>query len=377
MGLGCWWTRLWVGVPEVRVAPAGLEAEVVAFAGLLRASGMGVPVAAVLACVEALAVLGADRREHVYWAGRLTLVRRPEDLSLYDAAFHSFWVEGHRASAEVDDSTEAPANEETAEVAFREVRWSRNEALRDKDFATCSPSELEEANRLMRDIRLAAAMRRSRRWRQSTRSHSGARPDLRRTLRASMRTGGDPVLRVFLDPSTRARRIVLLCDVSGSMEPYVRVLLRFLHVAVAGRRDVEAFTLGTRITRVTRELSSRDTDAALTRASKAVADWTGGTRLGEGIKGFNDDWGVRGMARGAVVVIVSDGWDRGEPSELAEQMARLRRVAWRIVWVNPLKATPGYEPLARGMAAALPYVDEHVEGHSLASLESLASVVAL
>ena len=146
--------------------------------------------------------------------------------------------------------------------------------------------------------------------------------------------------------------------------------------AVVGHRDVEAFTLGTRITRVTRELSSHDADAALTRAAKAVADWTGGTRLGEGIKGFNDDWGVRGMARGAVVVIVSDGWDRGEPSELAEQMARLRRVAWRIVWVNPLKATPGYEPLARGMAAALPYVDELVEGHSLASLESLASVVA-
>ncbi len=201
MALGHWWTRLWVGVPEVGVAPAGLEAEVVAFAGVLRASGMGVPVTAVLACVEALAVLGADRREHVYWAGRLTLVRRPEDLSIYDAAFRSFWVEGRRVSAAGDDSTEAPVNEESVEVAYRDVRWSRREVLRDKDFATCSPSELEEAHRLMRDIRLAAAMRRSRRWRRSTRGRIGARPDLRRTLRASMRTGGDPVRRVFLDPS--------------------------------------------------------------------------------------------------------------------------------------------------------------------------------
>lgn len=348
----------------------------VAFAGTLRAAGMGVPVAAVLAFLEALTVLGAGRREHVYWAGRLTLVRRPEDFALFDSAFNAFWVDGRRMSTTSDVDALIAADAQVAEPEYRVVRWSRREVLRDKDFATCSPSELEEAHRLMRDLRLSAAMRRSRRWRRSTRAKSGARPDLRGTLRASMRTGGDPVRRLFLDPATRARRIVLLCDVSGSMEPYARVLLRFLHVSVIGRRDVEAFTLGTRITRITRELSSHDPDAALARAAQAVSDWTGGTRLGDGIKGFNDDWGVRGMARGAVVVIVSDGWDRGEPAVLAEQMARLHRVAHRIVWVNPLKATPGYEPLARGMAAALPYVDELVEGHSLASLENLASVVA-
>lgn len=357
---------------------AGLEAEVVAFAGTLRAAGMGVPVATVLAFLEALTVLGAGRREHVYWAGRLTLVRRPEDLALFDSAFNAFWVDGRRMSTtgDVDTAVAADADTETADPAYRVVRWSRREVLRDKDFAACSSSELEETHRMMRDLRLAAAMRRSRRWRRSTRSSSGARPDLRGTLRASMRTGGDPVRQLFLGPSTRARRVVLLCDVSGSMEPYARVLLRFLHVSVIGRRDVEAFTLGTRITRITRELSSHDPDAALARAAQAVSDWTGGTRLGEGIKSFNDAWGVRGMARGAVVVIVSDGWDRGEPAALVEQMARLHRVAHRIVWVNPLKATPGYEPLARGMAAALPYVDELVEGHSLASLENLASVVA-
>ncbi|MBA2326505.1 MAG: VWA domain-containing protein, partial [Actinobacteria bacterium] len=172
------------------------------------------------------------------------------------------------------------------------------------------------------------------------------------------------------------RRIVLLFDVSGSMEPYARAILRFLHAAVAGRTRVEAFALGTRLTRITRELSSRDPDAALASAARRVPDWSGGTRLGTGMREFNDRWGVRGMARGAVVVIVSDGWDRGDPSQLGEQMARLARVAHRVVWVNPLKASPGFAPLAGGMAAALPYVDEFVEGHSLASLEHLAEVIA-
>jgi uncharacterized protein with von Willebrand factor type A (vWA) domain len=170
--------------------------------------------------------------------------------------------------------------------------------------------------------------------------------------------------------------LVLLLDVSGSMEPYARALLRFVHAAVAGRQRVEAFALGTRLTRMTRELGSRDPDQAISRAAASVVDWSGGTRLGEGLRRFNDDWGVRGMARGAIVVILSDGWDRGEPELLAEQMARLARIAERIVWVNPLKVTPGYAPLARGMAAALPYVDDFVEGHSIAALEELARVIA-
>jgi uncharacterized protein with von Willebrand factor type A (vWA) domain len=180
-----------------------------------------------------------------------------------------------------------------------------------------------------------------------------------------------------LAPSQRPRRIVLLCDVSGSMEPYARSLVRFLHAAVVGRGRVEAFALGTRLTRITRELSSRDPDRALQAAGRAVVDWSGGTRLGDGLRAFNDEWGVRGMARGAVVVILSDGWDRGDPDRLATEMGRLHRVAHRIVWVNPLKATPGYAPLARGMAAALPYIDSFVEGHSLAALETLAEVIAL
>jgi uncharacterized protein with von Willebrand factor type A (vWA) domain len=168
---------------------------------------------------------------------------------------------------------------------------------------------------------------------------------------------------------------VFLCDVSGSMEPYARALVRFLHTVVVARGQVEAFALGTRLTRITRELSSRDPDVALTAAARQVVDWSGGTRLGEGLRTFNDEWGIRGLARGAIVVIISDGWERGDPALLAEQMMRLSRVAHRIVWVNPLKATPGYAPLAAGMAAALPYVDDFVAGHSLASLEDLAEVL--
>jgi hypothetical protein len=159
------------------------------------------------------------------------------------------------------------------------------------------------------------------------------------------------------------------------MEPYARAFVRFVHAAVVSSTRVEAFALGTRLTRVTRELSSRDPDAAVHAAAERVVDWSGGTRLGDGLRAFNDEWGVRGMARGATVVILSDGWDRGDPDALAEQMARLQRVAHKIIWVNPLKASPGYAPLAQGMAAALPYVDVFVEGHSLAALEEVAAVI--
>jgi uncharacterized protein with von Willebrand factor type A (vWA) domain len=252
------------------------------------------------------------------------------------------------------------------------VRFSRAELLGHKDFATYSHAEHEEARRLLADLRVVGARRRSRRL---VGTSARRRPDVRRTVRASMRTGGEPVTRAYRRPSERARRLVLLCDVSGSMEPYSRVIVRFLHSAVVARTQVEAFALGTRLTRITRELANRDPDAAIAAASRRVVDWSGGTRLGDTIKEFNDTWGVRGMARGAVVVIISDGWDRGDAARLAEQMQRLARVAHRVIWVNPLKAAPGFAPLAAGMAAALPYVDNFVEGHSLQSLTDLAAVI--
>jgi uncharacterized protein with von Willebrand factor type A (vWA) domain len=272
-----------------------------------------------------------------------------------------------------DAPTADDASEEDNPISVS-VRWSPAEVLRHRDFAELTHAELTEARRLMADLRLAGALRRSRRRRPTHRDRG--RPDLRRTVRRSLRAGGEPIERAFTAPANRPRRVVLLCDVSGSMEPYARAFLRFVQAAVAGRGRVEAFAVGTRLTRITRELSSRDPDAALAAAARRVLDWSGGTRLGEGLRAFNDEWGVRGMARGAVVVILSDGWDRGDPEVLATEMARLRRVAHRIVWVNPLKATPEYAPLARGMAAALPYVDEFVTGHSLAALGELADVIS-
>ncbi len=366
----------------------------VAFARVLRGMGVDVPVGRAVTFSQALALVGVDRSAPVYWAGRTTLIGRPEDIGAYDRAFDAFWrgrfgIDLARAQpveltllldADEDNASgdgEQPVEPEGPTVT---VRFSRQEVLRQKDFAAYTHEEFEEARRLMAELRLHGALRRSRRRRPSRKSEG--RPDLRRTVRRSLRSGGEPIRRAFTEAGERPRRIVLICDVSGSMEPYSRALLRFLHAAVVGRAKssgssrIEAFALGTRLTRITRELSSRDPDAALAKAARSVPDWSGGTRLGEGLRAFNDQWGVRGMARGAVVVVLSDGWDRGDPLLVGEQMQRLHRVAYRTVWVNPLKASPGYAPLAAGMAAALPFVDEFVEGHSLDSLRTLAEVIS-
>ena len=375
---------------DAHVGEGAVERIAIAFATTLRRTGVRVTTRSVLDFVAALGRVGIDTRAAVYWAGRATLIRRPEDIPPYDRAFASFWLQREtvRVPAAVEDialvldddendENESPEIEPADDESGRTitVRYSPAEILRHKDFAFYSHDEFDEARKVMADLRLSGAMRLSRRLKRTRRRRPTSHPDLRRTVHRALKLHGEPIQRAHLTPSRRPRRLVLLCDVSGSMESYTRALLRFLHAAVVGRRHVEAFALGTRLTRLTRELSSHDPDAALAAAGRAVEDWSGGTRLGEALRAFNDRYGVRGMARGAVVVILSDGWDRGEPDELAAQMARLQRVAYRVVWVNPLKATPGYSPLARGMAAALPHVDEFVEGHSLASLERLAQVV--
>ena len=365
-----------------------LDSHLVGFVDLLRRAGLAVPLGSTLDFGRALAEIGISTRSGVYWAGRATLVRRQEDVGTYDEAFERHWMSAAAGSVavaeqptitlllDVPEDAAVPDVDDGASDGDGDhisVRWSRTEVLASRDFADCTADELAELHDLMGGLRLFGATRRCRRLRPAL--HRG-RPDLRRTVRAALRTGGEPIHRAFSEPGVRPRRLVLLLDVSGSMEPYARALIRFLHAAMVGRRDVEAFALGTRLTRLTRELSTRDPDAALARAAVAVTDWSGGTRLGDGLRVFNDKWGVPGMARGATVVILSDGWDRGEPSVMEEQMGRLHRVAHQVVWVNPLKASPGYAPIARGMAAALPHVDRFVEGHSLDSLRSLVAVLA-
>lgn len=396
-------------------APEGAERLAVGFTRALRAAGLPVAADAAVTYARALAAVGLGRRPAVYWAGRSVLVHRPEDAAAYDAVFERFWLaavpasaaDRHTASAAMpadgggarptpttpptpigpgrgrgggadvawagdDDRTSGDDGDPTVEAVLP-LGFSRAEVLRHQDLARCTADELAEVHQLLAAVRLGGELRQTRHRRPTRR---GDRPDLRGTLRRSLRTGGEPVNRQWLSRVERPRRVVLLCDVSGSMAPYARALLRFAQVAVAGRQRVEAFTIATRLTRVTRALQARDPDVALAAALAEVADWSGGTRLGETLATFNDRWGVPGLARGAVVVILSDGWDRGDPALLAGEMARLARVAHRVVWVNPLKATPGYAPLARGMAAALPHVDELVEGHSVASLAALAELVA-
>jgi uncharacterized protein len=357
----------------------------VAFGRVLRGAGLRVGTDRLVEFARAMEEMDPSRRDDMYWAGRITLTSRPEDIEVYDRAFELFWESGGgakarprqkvRISTQPDRSVMPPKktvekNESGTEAVT--LRYSPVEILRRKDFALYSPEEFAELQRLLADLRLSGALRRTRRLEPA----AHGRHDPRRTLRGAMRTGGETVRHRFRKARVQPRRVVLLCDVSGSMAPYSRALLRFLHAGVVAGGRLEAFSIGTRLTRITRELATRDPDTALRQTAGAVQDISGGTRLGDAIKEFVDRWGQRGMAHGAVVVIFSDGWDRGDVSVLAEQMQRLSRLAYRIVWVNPLKAAPGYKPLAGGMAAALPHVDVFLSGHNFESLEELARAIA-
>jgi hypothetical protein len=375
-------------VPEAPAEPAAAPARLAAsFVALLRRLGVEVPTGSAVVYYEALGAVGLTRRDPVYWAGRACLIHDPELVPLYDAAFAAFFqdlplmLDRRAGTPDVvtlmvdDEDAELPegGEDDGDEGDIITLRYSPAELLGHKDFAEYSDAELDEAYRLMTRFAHIGGRRRSRR--RHLTAHRTSRLALRATVRRALRSEGEMVERRFTTPGERPRRLVFLLDVSGSMESYARALLRFTQAAVAGRQRVEVFTLGTRLTRVTRELSGHDPDHGLARASLAVNDWSGGTRLGDALRVFNDGWGQRGMARGATVVILSDGWDRGDPAVMAEQMARLARVAHQVVWVNPLKATPGYQPLAAGMAAALPFIDRFVEGHNLESLELLADLL--
>jgi uncharacterized protein with von Willebrand factor type A (vWA) domain len=356
---------------------------------------------------RALRLVPPVDRAALYWTCRVALVTDRAQLPVFDAVFSAVF-DGRLDPADSRGDPNAPPpigseprtrpaapdrrpetdgtapeggagmashGDGDSEAAEREVLLavaSTEERLRQTSFADLTPEELTGVRELVRRLVLSTPERRSRRVRPGRR---GERLDLRRTVRAAQRTGGDPVRLVHAHRRTHPRRLVLLCDVSGSMEPYTRVYLALLQGAVAGAR-AEAFVFSTRLTRLTRELSARDPDQALARAGATTSDWAGGTRLAEGIGRFVATHGRRGLARGAVVVVLSDGWATDDPEEVAEAMRRLRRLAHRVVWVNPRKAAPGYAPLVGGMAAALPFCDAFVSGHSLAALEQVVAAVA-
>lgn len=303
----------------------------------------------------------------LYWAGRATLVGGGEEIPVYDEVFRRFF--GATPKGEQHRPIRGPV---VVETERRRGLASPVELLREKSFSRCSREELAALAKLMNGLTLTIPARRTRRLERAR----GGRPDLRRTLRRSFRTGGEPLELLRRSRRRRPRRLVLLLDVSGSMDAYSRALVLFAHAALRGHPRWDAFCFGTRLTRVTRALAGSDPDEALRRAAADVVDWDGGTRIGESLKRFLDDHGHGGLARGAVVVICSDGLDVGDPELLAEQMARLARLAYRIVWLNPLQEDPAYEPLARGMHAALPHVDLFLSGHSLASLEEVADALA-
>ena len=362
----------------------GADEALVGFAAALRRGGLPVTADRVQGFLTAAATVGADDPAGLYWAGRSTLCSDPEDLPTFDRAFAA-WFGGDagptargadrprvavRRAAMLETDAGGAGNGDSEAVA---AVASPVEVLRHRDVADLDAAERVELARLFGRLSPRAPLRRSSRRR---RDHRGEL-DLRRMLREEIRRGGVPGPLRYRRRSTRPRRVVLLIDVSGSMAPYADALLRFAHASVrVGPFNTEVFTLGTRLTRVTRPLSHRDPDAALIAAGETVPDWSGGTRLGESMRAFLDRWGQRGLARGAVVVVFSDGWERGDCSLLAEQTARLARLAHSVVWSNPHRGKPGYAPVQAGIAAVLPHVDELVAGHSMAAFDAVLEVIA-
>ena len=389
-----------VAAGSVVVSPADLA---VGLATALHRAGLPVPPERSGRFAQALRLVPPVARAPLYWSARVTLVSEQSQLAVFDAVFSAVF-DGllDPADSRGDPNAPPPIGSEprsrpagpdrrpmdgsappgtppapgaTGDGPEREgvvAVASSTERLGHTSFAELNPDDIADIRRLVRRIVLSTPERQTRRTAPSTRS--GEPLDLRRTLRAAQRSGGEPVRLLHRRRRSRPRRLVLLCDVSGSMEPYTRVFLSLLQGAVSGAR-AEAFVFSTRLTRLTRQLLARDPDLALAQAAAAAPDWAGGTQLAGSLRRFLDGYGRRGLARGAVVVVLSDGWAQDEPEQVAAQMARLHRLAHRVVWVNPRKAAPSFAPLVAGMAAALPYCDAFVSGHSLAALNEVAAAV--
>jgi len=362
--------------------PDAVVRHIVTFGRVLREAGLEIGPRRLEDALRGLDAVELSRDDDVYWVLRQTLVSRREDLDVFDRAFHAWFLRApvapprrpvqplQRAERRKGGSPGGGPEIDGGEVEAG--GWSDDELLRSRDFAAMSHDEFARARRLIAAIALDRPRRRTRRLERDAR---GRTLDLRRVVRSSLATGGDPVERAFRSRADAPRRLVLILDVSGSMEAYSRALLLYLHAARGSGRGVETFVFGTRLTRVTNALATRDPDAALAEAARHVVDWAGGTRIGASLKHYNDEWGRRGLTRGAVVVILSDGCERGDAAVVATEMRRLARQAFAVVWVNPLKGDPRYEPLAGGMRAAYPFVDRLVSGHDLASLEALGTIL--
>ena len=370
--------------------PAAPLVEVlVAFSRELRAAGLPVGSGDILDFCSAMRPLDASDLVDLYWAGRATLVTKRDNIPVYDEVFRRFFLgagnpvtELLTLRAQVTNEAEAvlqvPATDPGREGREEEqatlgLMASDAEALRHKSFAACTPEELAAVRRIMARIRLTPPRRRTRRTRKAP---SGRAPDLRRTVRESMRTHGEPAELFFRRRRVRLRPLILILDVSGSMADYSRNLLQFAYSARRAAERVEVFCFGTRLTRITRELDHRRPDAALERAAQTVFDWEGGTRIGASLDAFVKGWGRRGLCRGGIVVICSDGLDRGDPDVLASAMERLARLSHKVVWMNPHKGdNRDFVPSTLGMMVAAPHVDLTLSGHDLSSLEQFATLL--
>jgi uncharacterized protein len=375
---------------ETPLGPAPVDgdaftANVLRFARLLRRAGLEIETGQTASFLRAMLLLGFDRRADVRAAGRAIFVRRREDQRTYEAAFDLFWRRRggvgldsrlprmRQEEARESPSDPAPSVEGSAEelvTAVRPEASSAAEQLRTADFGTLSPEEARDAQAMVEALRPRLPTRRARRTRLD---RAGHRPAARAMLRRAMATGGEPVRWRWLRRTLRPRPLVLVCDISGSMERYSRFMLRFAYALQRSGAPLEVFVFGTRLTRITRQLRLRSPDAALRRVAEKVVDWSGGTRIGESLRQLNRRWVRRTVRSGAVVLLVSDGWERGDPALLAREMATLQRSCHRLIWIDPLAARPGFEPATLGLRAALPYVDEFVPAASVASLQELAA----
>jgi len=368
------------------------------FGRVLRRLGLDVNPGRMMDLVSALDYIEIGNKADFFYAARTLLVHERDDLELFDEAFDLFWrkptesweVQWQGLKRRMRSKTpfvtppplkDEPPSTEDLDASSKELMtvievtqtYSSREVLRHKDFAEMSIEEAEAVKQLMSHLSWKISERRTRRRRPG----KGEMLDLRRTLRRSMRASGEVFDWAYREPKLKPRPLIIIADISGSMERYTRVLLHFIFgMKSALTQPVEAFVFSTRLTRITRSLQIRDLDMALKNVGELVNDWAGGTRIGESLKTFNFEWGRRVLGRRAVVLIISDGWDRGDVELLAREMARLRRNCYRLIWLNPLLGAPDYEPLTRGIQAALPYIDNFLPVHNLASLEDLANRLA-